>query len=85
MTVDHIDNDKSNNNVDNLQLLTNAENSIKGNAKNWKLINPEGVPVIIYNMEQFCRENKLHAGHMRDVANGKPNYRAHKGWRKNHD
>ena len=30
LTIDHIDNDKTNNRLDNLQLLTNAENNSKG-------------------------------------------------------
>jgi len=33
MTVDHIDNDPSNNSLENLQLMTQSQNSIKGNSK----------------------------------------------------
>ena len=33
MTIDHIDSDKANNRLDNLQLLTHAENISKGNQK----------------------------------------------------
>jgi hypothetical protein len=33
MTIDHIDNNPSNNSLENLQLMTQSENSIKGNRK----------------------------------------------------
>jgi hypothetical protein len=33
LTIDHIDGDPSNNRIDNLQLITQSENSIKGNRK----------------------------------------------------
>jgi hypothetical protein len=33
MTIDHIDNDPSNNSLENLQLVTQSENSTKGNRK----------------------------------------------------
>lgn len=83
-TVDHDDNDKLNNHKDNLKLLSNKDNVVKGNAKHWTMVSPDGEVVQIYNMNQFCRERGLHAGHMRDVANGKPLYKQHKGWTK-HD
>lgn len=59
MTVDHIDSDKQNNHISNLQLLTPEENAV-------------------YNLEQFCRDNNLHAGHLREIAKGK--LRQYKGW-----
>lgn len=82
MTVDHKDNDKLNNFIVNLQLLTAEENSIKGNAKLWTMMDPTGKKVEIYNMEEFCRVNHLHASHMRSVANGEKFYIQHKGWTK---
>lgn len=66
MTVDHIDEDKHNNLITNLQLLTPEENAIKGNARHWVAISPEGVEFQVYNLEKFCRENKLHSSHLRD-------------------
>lgn len=82
LTVDHIDNDKLNNHYSNLQLLSRGDNSVKGNAKVWKFRSPENEVVEIYNLEEFCRQNKLHAGHMRYVHNEKPSHNQHKGWRK---
>lgn len=83
-TVDHIDDDKTNNHYKNLQALTAVDNAIKGNAKHWVMVDPTGSVVEIYNMTQFCKDNGLHASHMMDVCKGKPKYDAHKGWRKHH-
>lgn len=82
MTIDHIDGDKLNNNVRNLQLLTPEENAVKGNSQNWDMISPDGKRFMIYNMNSFCKERNLNPNRMRDVAKGKPSYNQHKGWRK---
>ena len=84
LTVDHKDGDKLNNHYDNLQLLGAKENAIKGNAKHWVFISPEGKVVEVYNLKEFCRKNGLHDGHMNSVYNSDPKYQAHKGWRKYH-
>lgn len=83
-TVDHIDEDKTNNHYSNLQLLTAVDNVVKGNARHWLAVSPEGQLVEIYNLRQFCRDHGLHKAHFYDVLNGKPKYKAHKGWRKYH-
>lgn len=82
MTVDHIDSDKLNNHKDNLQLLNVVDNVIKGNARVWKFLNPEGELVEIYNLRAFCREHGLHKSHMYSVHNEHPLYKQYKGWRK---
>lgn len=82
MTVDHIDGDKLNNHHSNLQLLSPEDNAIKGNAKTWYVVSPDGEEYQVVNMEQFCKDMGLHAAHMRQVAAGKPNYKSYKGWRK---
>jgi hypothetical protein len=79
MTVDHIDGNKHNNFITNLQLLTPEENAIKGNARNWLVSNPDGEEFEVYNLEQYCRENNLHAGHLREVSKGK--LLQYKGWK----
>jgi hypothetical protein len=84
-TVDHIDDNKTNNHYKNLQVLTAVDNAIKGNAKHWVMVDPNGNVVEIYNMTQFCKDNGLHPTHMMYVCKGKPKYNAHKGWRKYHD
>lgn len=85
MTIDHIDGNKVNNHLSNLQLMGRGKNSQKGNSKKWSVISPEGEVFHIENMEDFCKNNGLHAGHMRSVASCKLNYKSHKGWRKSHE
>lgn len=85
LTVDHEDNDRTNNHYKNLQLMEAVDNVIKGNAKHWTAVSPTGEVVEIYNLAKFCRDNGLHGSHMADVLNGKPKYHAHKGWRKYND
>lgn len=80
-TVDHINNDKLDNLIDNLQLLPNKENVIKGNAKTWFCVSPENKLYIVYNLQQFCRDHGLHQGHMISVARNKPKHHQHKGWK----
>lgn len=84
-TVDHDDGDKLNNHKDNLKLLSAIDNAIKGNAKYWTMISPDGEVVHIYNMTQFCRDMGLHASHMMYVHEGKKSYYQHRGWRKYYD
>ncbi|AXP07768.1 putative HNH nuclease [Sinorhizobium phage phiM6] len=73
MTVDHIDNDKTNNHKDNLQLLPADKNAVKGNAKTWNVTTPDGEVIEVYNLEEFCRERELHRGHMQAHT--------YKGWK----
>ncbi len=49
------------------------------NSQNWLITNPEGGTFEICNLEQFCRDNNLHASHMGAVAKGRQ--RTHKGWK----
>lgn len=81
MTIDHIDGNKENNEISNLQLLTRSDNVIKGNAKHWKVISPSGDEYIVYNLEKFCRENNLHSSHMRESAKDKGRVNQYKGWK----
>lgn len=77
MTVDHIDTNKSNNSIDNLQLLTAVDNAIKGNAREWNVVAPNQTHYRVYNLEQFARDWGLHPGHLRAT---KLTGRTHKGW-----
>jgi hypothetical protein len=73
MHVDHIDDNKLNNHKDNLQLLSPVQNAVKGNAKHWTVISPEGEVFFVYNLKQFCREYGLHQGHLYTTS--------YKGWK----
>ena len=76
-TIDHIDGDKLNNSIDNLQLLSATDNSIKGNARYWLVTDPEDRTYYVYNMESFVVGRHLHAGHLRATSR---NQLKHKGW-----
>jgi len=80
-TVDHIDGNKLNNSIENLQLLSPKANVVKGNAKTWRVVSPYLVETIVYNLEQFCKEHNLHAGHMGEVARSYKNQTHCKGWK----
>ncbi len=60
-----------------VQSQKNAEAAC---AKHYKLVNPEGEVVEIYNLAQFCRENDLNASSMCNVASGVR--KSNKGWTK---
>lgn len=71
ITVDHIDGEKVNNNVSNLQWLSVADNIIKEQAKNYQFRNPKGRVVDIFNLNGYCRENSLDSANMRRLFFGK--------------
>lgn len=64
MTIDHINNNKNDNDINNLQLLTAEDNAAKGNAKNWTVIDPDGLQIEVYNLKAFCKANSLHDSHL---------------------
>ena len=61
-------------------FVTCKENEIDAHAKHYRLTNPKGEVVNIYNMSEFAKENNLHASCMVAVTKGKRNH--HKQWRK---
>jgi hypothetical protein len=77
--VNHIDEDKTNNSVDNLEWCTRQKNAEHTLAKHYKFISPEGEVVSIYNLTKFSRENNLSQGNMSEVALGKR--KSHHGWK----
>ncbi|MGL4584042.1 MAG: HNH endonuclease signature motif containing protein [Flavobacterium sp.] len=78
--IDHINNNRLDCRLDNLQLLTHADNVEKAWARNWKLKSPEGEHLSVYNLSKFCREQGLDQKSMSFVMSGKRNH--HKGWTK---
>jgi len=58
-TVDHIDEDKTNNHISNLRWLPNRENIRRSKCKEWEVTCPDGTVVIVTDMIAFCVENKL--------------------------
>ena len=62
INIDHIDNDKKNNNIENLQLLTNRQNLSKGKINNNKSSQYTGVykPKKLEGYQAFITINKKH-------------------------
>lgn len=80
LTVDHIDGNKLNNCLNNLQLMSAKENCIKSKAKFWEFTSPAGDRVEIFNLNEFCRNMGLDMANMSRVH--KLKQKQHKGWSK---
>lgn len=57
--IDHIDGDKTNNNVQNLRWVSNQMNTEKALSKVFHLVHKDGSGLFIYNLNRWCREMKL--------------------------
>jgi hypothetical protein len=78
--LNHIDENKRNNCVGNLEWCTNQYNSEYSRAVKYKFISPTGKVVTGNGLNRFCRENGLSNTGMSRVNNGKQSH--HKKWRK---
>ena len=76
--IDHIDEIKTNNKVENLEWCTYQHNQEHSLAKKSTLVSPDGVVHRIFNMRKFCREHNLHQSAMGDISLG--HRITHKGW-----
>lgn len=78
--VNHLDEDKTNNNDTNLQWCTVAENTQYSCAKVHHFLF-RGEHLIVHNLAEFCREHNLNQGNLNQVALGnKQFYREYKQW-----
>jgi len=75
--VNHIDENKLNNNVDNLEWCTNQYNIEYSKALYYVFIK-DGITIEIFNLCKFCKENNLSQGNMRLAFLNKRKY--HKGY-----
>ena len=78
LEVNHRDEDRSNNTLDNLEICTRQYNAEYSHAKYYIATHESGEVVEVFNLNKFCRERGLNQGNMNLVAQGKRPY--HKGW-----
>lgn len=76
--VNHIDEDKSNNFVDNLEWCTRQYNAEYTLSKTFSMVSPSGDVTTIHNMAKFCRNNNLNRGNLHKVFKGVR--KSHGGW-----
>jgi hypothetical protein len=60
--VNHIDENKTNNCIGNLEWVTNQYNAEHSHSKYYKMKTPTGDIIEVFNLRKFCRENNLHPG-----------------------
>ncbi len=63
-----------------LDVVSRKDNTIEASAKHYVFKDPEGEEVKIYNLAEFCRENRLTYCSMSQVHVGKAKH--HKQWTK---
>ena len=80
LTVDHINGDRKDNRLENLQLLSAEDNVIKGKESPYSFLSPSGEVFQGINLAKFAREQGLFATGLCAVRSGK--YKQHKGWTK---
>ena len=69
--VDHKDNNRSHNHYTNLQWIAHNDNLVKAHAKHITICNPQGLPVIVYNLREFCRIHNLSHNRLYKIATGR--------------
>jgi hypothetical protein len=67
--VNHIDRNKNNNHVSNLEWISKKENLADAHAKTYKLKTPTGEIIEVHNLKRWCQDNSVHECHLR--ARGK--------------
>ena len=77
--INHIDKDRTNNSVSNLEWCTYDHNNEHSCAKTYKYIDPNGEVREIFNLAKFCKAHGLGRTSMRYVASGLR--KEHKGWK----
>ncbi len=81
--VNHKNENKFDNRVQNLEWCTQEYNNVYSSAKVWKINTPKNEDIIIHNLAKFARDNNLQAASLRNVIIGKQ--RQYKGYTKSKD
>ena len=67
--VNHINENKLDNRVENLEWCTGEYNTQYSCSKEWILITPSGETINVTNLKKFARDNNINASHL--IARGK--------------
>ena len=78
-TVNHLDKDKENWSLDNLDWCSREDNVKHGLQRTYTLLSPDGLLVTFTGMADFCRDNGLTQANISKVIMGQRPH--HKGWR----
>lgn len=71
LLVNHKDENKLNNRLDNLEMCTSQYNSEYSKAKYYIVTTPDGEEIEVFNLSKFCRENDIAQRPLWEVAVGK--------------
>lgn len=80
--VNHIDEDKTNNKVGNLEWVSRQKNAEHSLAKHYIVEHIESGEIFkVFNLSKFSRENNLHNGCLHDTINNRLGVKQHRGFR----
>lgn len=79
LQVNHKDENKLNNRLDNLEMCTCQYNLEYSKAKYYIVTTPDGKEIEVFNLQKFCREHNLHGGNMHSVVkDNRDHYKSYK-------
>lgn len=79
LQVNHIDENKTNNIIYNLEWVTQQYNMEYSRAKHYLITHPCGKEEVIFNLTKFCRENSLSQPALTNASSGR--LKSYKGYK----